>query len=125
MKRPCWILALCLAAAVSGESGWAAEPRGVGGTWAGDVDQKGTLMTLELRSEGGTVTGNGHQARGALQAVTFRVSGTWRPPRLLLTLHLADGMAPVLDALQTEPEKLAGTLTWPGGTVQSLTFVRP
>lgn len=98
---------------------------GIDGLWAGTSDGMGNKLELDLRSRDGKVTGTGRRERGALGAAVFNVTGTWKPPRLVLTLHIDERTLPVLELTATGAERLSGTLTWQGPSVQSMVFVRP
>ncbi len=123
-----WVRMLLLGVAtfpVIGLSAGADRPFTIDGTWAGFFDGMGGTVTLQLSSRAGEVRGTATLERGALGQNPVRVSGTWRPPRLVLTLHIDAATTPTLDLRQVEAEKLVGIWAWSAQTTQPLTLVRP
>lgn len=97
----------------------------VDGMWTASSDGMGGELTLEIKSQGTAVTGVGRQGRGTLESTPLSLSGSYHAPTLQLKLKSPDGAVWSLMAKVSGPETMSGTLTWPTGTVQALSFVRP
>jgi hypothetical protein len=108
------------ASASSGAGTWP-----VDGMWTASSDGMGGELTLVIKTQGAVVTGEARQGRGALEATPLSLSGRFQAPALQLKLTSRDGTVWSLTAKVTGRETMSGTLTWPTGTVQALSFVRP
>lgn len=115
-------LTLLMSAAVVG---CAAGPVPVDGTWVASSDAMGGELTLVVKTQGTVVTGEGRQGHSGLDHAPLMLSGSYRAPNLRVKLESPDGLIWSLAARVTGRETMGATLTWPGGTVQTLRFVRP
>lgn len=120
-RRSIAVLLLMLGASACSAAG----PWPVNGMWTASSDGMGGELTLVIRTQGSAVTGEGRQGRGTLESAPLSLSGSYRAPTLQLKLKSADGAVWSLVAKVTGRETMSGTLTWPTGTVQPLSFVRP
>lgn len=116
---------LACAAAFALSAGSATPGASFGGRWAGSIDAQGTSLMLDLRVQGRQVSGIAERTAGAFEAQRLQVSGRWAEDRLRLKLHFPDGTTTELDMRLTGPEKLEGSLVWPGAGRQPVTLVRP
>lgn len=103
----------------------AAAPVPVDGMWTAPSDGLGGELTLFIKTQGHAVTGHARSSRGALEGDPFTLTGSYQAPALKLRLKSPDGLIWSLSAQLTGSETMRATLTWPTGTVQALTFVRP
>lgn len=120
-KHTCAALLLSLGAMTGSPAG----PLPVDGTWVASSDGMGGELTILIKTQGAVVTGEGRQGHGALATAPLTLSGSYRAPTLLVKLKSRDGLIWSLAAQVTGRETMSGTLTWPTGTVQTLSFVRP
>ena len=102
-----------------------AGPWSVDGLWTASSDGMGGELTLAIKTQGTAVTGEARQGRGSLETSPLSLSGSYRAPTLQLQLKSPDGALWSLTAKVTGRETMSATLTWPTGTVQRLSFVRP
>jgi len=124
LHRGTWAAILLSGSAFACAAPWPGEGRWV----ASSHHQAGSLTLVLGAAAGGTdqaIQGQVQQQQGALPLSVIAASGHWRAPLLTLTWRTPDGAAWTLTAQLVGPERLQGTLAWPGGTVQTLTFVRP
>lgn len=122
-RRSTAVLLLMLGASASACS--TAGPWPVDGMWTASSDGMGGELTLVIKTQGTAVTGDGRQGRGTLESAPLSLSGSYRASTLQLQLIAPDGALWLLTAKVTGRETMSGTLTWPTGTVQALSFVRP
>lgn len=128
--KPVWSLArqrtlAALLLTLSAAAGCRAQPLPVDGTWVASSDAMGGELTIVIKTQGTAVTGEGWQRHGALEAAPLTLAGSYRAPTLRVKLKSRDGLVWSLAAEVTGRETMSGTLTWPTGTVQALSFVRP
>jgi hypothetical protein len=120
-RRSIAVLLLMLGTSACGTAG----PWPVDGMWTASSDGMGGELTLVIKTQGINVTGEARQGRGTLESAPLSLSGSYRAPTLQIKLTAPDGAVWSLAAKVTGRETMNGTLTWPTGTVQPLSFVRP
>ena len=97
----------------------------VDGIWTASSDGLAGQLTIVIKTHGTAVTGGGRQSQGGMEGAPLVLSGTYLAPTLQLKLKSPESLVWSLTATVTGRETMNGVLTWPTGTVQPLTFVRP
>ena len=125
MKLHCLTLGLAAVVCCCGSGGGNLAPASIDGRWSAYSDGLGSTLTMTLRSRGALVSGTGTYSVGAIRTGSVVISGTYRPSSAVLAITYDHGETVTFTAAVTDSSYMKGRLSYKGGTVIDVEFVRP